>query len=100
VQYDRQARTKAVPLAASPAAATQAAPARACRQSFAEVLRRQQLAGLVLMPSRPPADRQTLRGPLATADPQPGPVCRAYAEAPGAKALGPLGATTSRCYTV
>jgi hypothetical protein len=98
VQYDRQARTSAV--ATSQPATSPATPARAPRQSFAEVLRRQQLAGLVLMPSRPPADRLTLLGPLATADPQPGPVCRAYAEAQGAEALGPLGAASSRCYTV
>lgn len=91
VEYDHRARTTVVAVR-EPVPAPVAA--RAPRQSFAEVLRRRQLAGLVLMPSRPPADRLALRGPMATAEPQPGPVCRAYAEA-----LGPLGAETSRLYT-
>jgi hypothetical protein len=93
VQYDRRARTISAPLDL-PAPAQPQPEATTCRRSFAEVLRRQQLAGLVLMPSRPPADRQLLLTPTASADPQPGPVCRAYAEA-----LGPLGGETSRFYT-
>ena len=94
MQYDRRARP--VPAPAPAPASAPASPTRAARprQTFAEALRRQQLAGLLLMPSFPPADRQTLSTPASTAEPQAGPVCRAYAQA-----LGPLAAPASLCYS-
>lgn len=65
-------------------------------RSFSEVLRRQQLAQLLLEPSRPPASAVPLSlpgQPVAASNPQPKPVCRAYSQA-----LGPL-ANSSVCYS-
>lgn len=53
------------------------------RQSFQEVLRRRQLGQLLLATNRPPQDRQPLLPASEPASPQPGPVCRAYAQARG-----------------
>ncbi|MFH1061021.1 MAG: hypothetical protein V1797_20345 [Pseudomonadota bacterium] len=80
------------PPAAAPQAKT-AAPRSLRHPSFAEMLRRQQLAQLLVEPSRPPADRQALHTARVPAEPQAAPVCRAYAQA-----LGPL-AAASRTYT-
>ena len=71
--------------AVSPAQ-TAAATARQPRQSFQEILRRQQLGLLLLPTNRPPQDRQPLLLASELSSPQPGPVCRAYAQA-----TGPLG---------
>ncbi|MFZ5586622.1 MAG: hypothetical protein ACOZHQ_11885 [Thermodesulfobacteriota bacterium] len=79
--------------AAQPTAAQSAAPKTGRRPSFQEMLRRQQLAQLLVEPSRPPRERQALFAPQLQAEPLAGPVCRAYAQA-----LGPLGAA-SRSYT-
>ncbi len=98
-QYDRNARPVPSPPRVAAPAPKASSPGRrdasSTSRSFADILRRQQLAGLVMMPSRPPADRLLLQGPMAVADPQPGPVCRAYGES-----LGPLGSPASRLYTV
>ncbi len=56
------------------------------RQSFQEILRRRQLGQLLLPTNRPPQDRQPLLLASEPSPPQPGPVCRAYAQA-----MGPLG---------
>ncbi|MBA4358908.1 MAG: hypothetical protein C0405_14405 [Desulfovibrio sp.] len=86
-------------LATAPAAQALPAPAptRAAQPrplpSFAEVLKRQQLAGLLMMPSRPPADRTPLSRTDQRAPALPGQVCRAYAQG-----LGPLAAPASRCF--
>jgi hypothetical protein len=85
-------------------AAAQEAPAKTTArplprppQSFAEVLRRQQLSQLLLTPSRPPANAMPLAMPGQAATPpapaQPKPVCRAYR-----RAMGPL-AISSVCYS-
>lgn len=74
--------------AATPAQAQTAnatAPAKP-RQSFQEILRRQQLSQLLLASDRPPQDRQSLLTASPPSPPQAGPVCRAYAQA-----MGPLG---------
>lgn len=80
------AQPAAVPAKASPA---EGAP----RPSFQEYLRRQQLAQLLVEPSRPPQGRQALITAQAMSAATAGPVCRAYAQA-----MGPLGAA-GRSYT-
>lgn len=83
----------------APAAQPAAAPVRAAvpaaprRPTFQEYLRREQLAQLLVEPSRPPRDRESLFTAKTPAQPLAGPVCRAYAQA-----LGPL-AESGRSYT-
>jgi hypothetical protein len=92
-QEGRTALSSASPIqAASAPGKTRKAQARPA-QSFAEVLRRQQLAALIMMPSIPPPDRTPLSRTDQRAPALPGQVCRAYAEA-----LGPLAAPASRCF--
>lgn len=94
-EADRLPAPAAPPAAPVKAKTTAAQGARHPR--FAEMLRRQQLAQLLVEPSRPPADRQSLLTAQAPAEPQPGPVCRAY-DAQALGSLGPLG-EASRSYT-
>ena len=58
---------------------------RPAPRSFQEALRRQQLAGLLALPPKPPGNRAPLQA-MADQVPGPalaGPVCRAYAQAQG-----------------
>lgn len=66
-------------------AANAIAPAKP-RQSFQEILRRRQLSQLLLASDHPPQGRQPLLMASQPSPPQPGPVCRAYAQT-----MGPLG---------
>ena len=78
--------------AAKPVQAAGTAPARQPRpaQSFAEVLRRQQLAGLLMVTPPPPRDAVLLWGAEAPAKALPGPVCRAYSQSQGPLAQSSL----------
>gem|GEM_PF-7048209 len=76
-------RRTAPAAAPAPTAANRVAANGKPRQSFQEILRRRQLGQLLLPINRPPQDRQPLLPASQTAPPQPGPVCRAYAQARG-----------------
>jgi hypothetical protein len=70
---------------AAPAASSEITPRRARRppQSFQEILRRQQLAQLLVVVPPTPRDAVLLSEAETPANPQPGPVCRAYSQAQG-----------------
>ncbi len=63
--------------------------------SFAEVLRRQQLAGLLMTPYQPPPQRVLMQNPYPSFPASPGQVNRAYTQG-----LGPLAAPSSLCFIV
>lgn len=71
--------------AAAPASRAQPVPARTQRplQSFQEILRRQQLAQLLVVAPPTPRDAVLLWGAEPPAVALPGPVCRAYSQAQG-----------------
>lgn len=71
--------------APAPATASKTTTTTRPRQSFEEILRRRQLSQLLLLTNRPPQDREPLLLASEPSPPQPGPVCRAYAQA-----MGPL----------
>lgn len=78
--------------AATPPAAAQPAPRRVPRplQSFQEILRRQQLAQLLVVVPPTPRDAVLLWGAEPPAVALPGPVCRAYSQAQGPLAQSSL----------
>ncbi|MFH1035737.1 MAG: hypothetical protein V1806_14610 [Pseudomonadota bacterium] len=77
------AATAAAP--ATTASPSDKSPRRARRppQSFQEILRRQQLAQLLVVVPPTPSDAVLLSGADTPATPQPGTVCRAYSQAQG-----------------
>ncbi|MBI5521324.1 MAG: hypothetical protein HY910_01755 [Desulfarculus sp.] len=78
--------------AAAPAILAQSALARTQRplQSFQEILRRQQLAQLLVVVPPTPRDAVLLWGADPPAPALPGPVCRAYSQAQGPLAQSSL----------
>ncbi|MBI4798791.1 MAG: hypothetical protein HY794_08685 [Desulfarculus sp.] len=78
--------------AAAPASHAQPAPARTQRplQSFQEILRRQQLAQLLVVVPPTPRDAVLLWGADPPAVALPRPVCRAYSQAQGPLAQSSL----------
>ncbi len=71
--------------AAAPAASgtPPSRPSRRPPQSFGEMLRRQQLAQLLIVVPPTPRDAVLLSSAETPSSPQPGPVCRAYSQAQG-----------------
>lgn len=93
VETQEPAGREAAPARAAAAApAVQGGPARGQRapQSFAEILRRQQLAQLLVVVPPTPRGAVLLLGAESPARALPGPVCRAYSQAQGPLAQSSL----------